>query len=242
MASKPTDPYAPKPPPKKKEGETGFNQILPDDPSHQYGSIALSQHQPQAYTADAANFFGNLRQQLGSAGDFNEIRRGGQQQVMDKAGAMARQLQTGASRGGVAGRGAGTGALRAPAQQSLVQGMRGVERDVEAMKGQRLQQIASATQAATTAQLSMMGYDANSINQALSMKEKALAQVSHKLGDPSFANTLLFAEDQYQRDIAAGMTPSQAGARYYTAVTMGSGQMATQQSPAATPAGGQPLL
>lgn len=174
----------------------------------------------QAWDAGNQAIIENIRNQLGQSMNFDEIRRGGQQQVMDKAGAMARQLQTGASRGGVAGRGAGTGALRAPAQQALVQGMRGVERDVEAMKGQRMQQVAAANAANTTAQLSAMGFDANLINMAIKMKEVALDKVGHRLEDPTFTPILIAAEQQYQRNIANGMDPVKAGAIYDSAVTM----------------------
>lgn len=177
---------------------------------------------PQAWTAANQAFVENLRNQLGSATEWDRIRKEGQLQVMNQAGAMSRKLQTGASRGGVAGRGAGTGALRAPAQQALVGGIRGVASDVERMKGERMTQVASASLSLTQQQLSMMGYDANVINMALSMKEKALAQVAHRLGDHTFAATLRYAEEQFQKDIASGMPPADAGSRYYAAVTMGS--------------------
>ena len=174
----------------------------------------------QAWDTGNQAIIENIRNQLGQSMNFGEIRRGGQQQVMDKAGAMSRQLQTGASRGGVAGRGAGTGALRAPAQQAMVQGMRGVERDVEAMKGARLQQVAAANAANTTAQLSAMGFDANLINMAIKMKEVALDKVGHRLEDPTFTPILIAAEQQYQQNILNGMDPVKAGAIYDSAVTM----------------------
>lgn len=174
----------------------------------------------QAWDTGNQAIIENIRNQLGQSTDFGEIRRGGQQQVMDKAGAMSRQLQSGASRGGAAGRGAGTGALRAPAQQAMVQGMRGVERDVEAMKGARLQQVAAANAANTTAQLSAMGFDANLINMAIKMKEVALDKVGHRLEDPTFTPILIAAEQQYQQNISNGMDPVKAGAIYDSAVTM----------------------
>ena len=174
----------------------------------------------QAWDTGNQAIIENIRNQLGQSMNFGEIRRGGQQQVMDKAGAMSRQLQSGASRGGAAGRGAGTGALRAPAQQAMVQGMRGVERDVEAMKGARLQQVAAANAANTTAQLSAMGFDANLINMAIKMKEVALDKVGHRLEDPTFTPILIAAEQQYQQNILNGMDPVKAGAIYDSAVTM----------------------
>ena len=175
---------------------------------------------PQAYTAQNQQMLGNLRGMIGGMSNLDEVRRQAQQQVMDKSGAMARQLQSGASRGGVAGRGAGTGALRAPAQQALMGGMRGVEADMVQLEGQRLAQVAAATGQMLQSQMAAMGFDANTINMALSMKEKSLSKVAHRLGDASFAPVLQRAEADYQRNIQAGMDPANAAARYDVMITM----------------------
>lgn len=185
------------------------------------GDIAVD-YPAYAYTDENAQMIANIRRQLGEATDFDKIRKEGQQQVMDKGSAMARQFQTAASRGGAAMRGGGTGVLRAPAERAVIAGLRGVEADVEKMKGARLQQVAAASLTTTQNQLALMGYDANVINLAMQMKEKALGLVSHRLeGDVSFAAVLMDAERQYAADIASGMPPLEASARFQTAITMG---------------------
>mgnify|MGYP003670674429 CR=1 FL=1 len=176
----------------------------------------------KAYNQENAQMYDYLRDQLMQSTDFGAIRQDMQQELMDKTGAAMRGMQTAASRGGVAGRGGGTGALRAPAQQALVRGMRGIEADIEGMKGQRMQQVAAANAANVTSQLSQMGYDSNKISMALTLKEKSLDKVMHRIDppDPQFTPVLLQAEANYQKNIAEGMDIIEASMIFDAEITM----------------------